>query len=430
MPSESNDALSTSNAADIVATPTAVAVNLTPGIRATAPAIINSALPILVSPLPILDQDILPNLSTAPDITCNAAAIIVNPVPVAINLPEPEVNLMNAAISNRAAPMPANPLISPSVFIDAKFSTALANMTNAADNANIPAPLPKLNLAPFIIFINAAISSIATPAAVNPLVNCSTFKSPNFSTASAITINAAANITKAPAVFRMFLDEVSISFVAVHNINIEPAIPANPFAISPHCNPERFLTAADITNNAADIASIAPAIPVILPNAAPLVTAIRPYIAATISANSIVTPTKPFDSSSVSRFDNTNKAAANIPIADAIFSNVPAFKLFWYASNDSLTAVKVSLMFLNAPPKFLNAFPASLNMLSKDSITFLNAPNAPPAKAVFTTPNIALKFIVPIAFPTPPIIAPIPSPKPLTASPILPNTLPQFALAI
>ena len=143
-------------------------------------------------------------------------------------------------------------------------------------------------------------------------------------TASAITIKAAPNTTIAAAVLNIPLAPAFNKCDAATNINIAPATPTSPLAISSHDKLAIDLTAADITNNAADKANNADDTlnsPFILEA---LTILIRVAKAATNSISIVAIATRAFSICAGLILASNNIAPANTPIAAAIFNNVPA----------------------------------------------------------------------------------------------------------
>ena len=323
-----------------------------------------------------------------------AAPIAAKPTARVVILNPPPPNLLNTAISANMPAIPANPLIILSVSISPNCFIACDNTTKAPDSINIAVALLKLRLPNLAAAKNNA-NSVNTPIiANNPALNVSASISPNCLSALAITCKAAPNIIKLADVFASPLDEVLNSLTANTIVPSAVARPTSPVTISP-------ILIVDKVFNAPASISIAVAINIIeaLVFISPLMlpTLFMAIIANVNSPNTTAIPANAVAKRAGSILDNTNKDAANIPIAAANLINVPAFKEFWYAVKESLTPSNTSLTFspipLNESNTPVKSSPIPLN-LSNKSFNTLNIPTPANVLPIFV---IVSKLIEPIA---------------------------------
>ena len=197
--------------------------------------------------------------------------------------------------------------------------------------ANNSIPVPDLIPIPLksVTFMNAASSAMTAATPIRPTTILLGLISLNFLTACDITNNAVENNINPVEVLIIPLPAPEINFAAPANTNIEPAIPTRPVANSCQLSPDIFLTAKDKINMADPNAINAVDIPAILKS--PLLTFIfiRNAIAPANSKNSTVIPDNALFKSLAFIPDSNASDVANIPIADATFISVLAFRFCW-----------------------------------------------------------------------------------------------------
>ena len=226
------------------------------GIRFMANVIAAKAPAITVRPLPISSHCIWANSFTTGINICNAAPRIVIDTAVDTTCLAFTVNLVNAANINNKPPIAARPLPNSPHFMVEKSSTALANMSIAADNITMPVAVLTVLPPNFANCRNAASSAISTPTEINPLAI------PSGSTVER-TFSAAANITIATLILVITILAFITPFIlplSLVNKAKEPINSANRIVIAPNdlSRASGFIQA--ITSIAAAKRAIAPAI--------------------------------------------------------------------------------------------------------------------------------------------------------------------------
>ncbi len=144
--------------------------------------------------------------------------------------------------------MPTNPCIIAFVSISPNLLTALDKTTIDVAKSNIPAPLRTPIPLRSVTFIKSANSVNTTPTPTNPCLRIPPSIDPNFSTAVAITMSAAANAIIPPAPFIILPSIVDNTLAEPTSNIIDPANPARPVFIASHSMPDNFLIADDKAN--------------------------------------------------------------------------------------------------------------------------------------------------------------------------------------
>ena len=171
----------------------------------------------------------------------------------------------------------------------------------------------------FAVFKKISTSARRTPTPSKPFAISSQLKPLRALTADAITLIAAANITIATALDIAFLLNFAVAMKASSSANNTPT-PTRPLASSPQLRLAIFFTALDRTRTAAANTISFPA-PLLDTPPSLLNTAIAAISSVIIT---VIAPREPA-SLSLSTREIATIDAAKIPIAVAIFINVPAF---------------------------------------------------------------------------------------------------------
>ena len=209
-----------------------------------------------------------------------------------------------------------------------KSFIADANIFIDAPSNTIAVPVDITCLALPVTLVNIA-SSVSNPAiAANPLPISSQLIPPNFSIAFANMSMEEANITIPMADDFIFLLNFA-KFMNNANSAISAPTPTRPFAIPSQLIEDNFFIAPAKIR-------IATLIPIITE-----IDLITPFISVLIfvniasepnnSAKRTVIPERDFANAFPSIVEIANIDAANMPIATAILSRIPAFNCFWYA---------------------------------------------------------------------------------------------------